>query len=274
MELFKRKSFTQRTISSLLLSLFVFWVFFFSNQVVYALLVILTATLALGEFYRIIEKKYGGIYPGIGFAISFLLFFFSWNEKLGLEYFIYPLSFSLILLFLYQFVRKTNKDAALCLSLTILGLIYVTIPCLFFIKIRALNSGAYLIAYFVFVSKATDVGSYLVGSKFGCHPLIPRISPKKSIEGFIGGILCSFTAAYIGSIYIPILSLRHIPAIGLILGVCAQFGDLAESVLKRDAGVKDSGRTIPGLGGILDLIDSLLISLPFYYLYLYIFVSK
>ncbi|MDP8234468.1 MAG: phosphatidate cytidylyltransferase [Candidatus Saelkia tenebricola] len=260
--------------SSLMLTLFIFWVFFFAGFYIYVLVAAAIAVLALREFYRIIEKKYGGIYPSIGYAISFLLLFFSWDKRLGLEYFIYPLSLSLILLFLYQFFRKTNKDAALCLSLTILGLIYITIPCLFFIKIRTLNFGTHLIAYFVFVSKATDVGAYLIGTKFGKHPLVPRISPKKSVEGFIGGLLFSFTAAYIGSKYVPIISLKHIPAIGLILGVCAQFGDLAESVLKRDAGVKDSGRTIPGLGGVLDLIDSLLISLPFYYLYLYTFVSK
>ncbi len=271
---YKKKSFIRRLISSFVLSFFVFWVFFFANIYVYALVVVVIAMLALGEFYKIIEKRYGGIYPSIGFIISGLLLFFSWNENLGLQYFVYPLSFSMILLFIYQFVRKTNKDAALCLGLTILGLLYITIPCLFFIKIRVLNSGAYLIAYFVFVSKATDIGAYLVGTKFGKHPLIPRISPKKSVEGFIGGIIFSFTAAYLGAKYVPAISLNHVPAIGLILGICAQFGDLAESVLKRDAGVKDSGRTIPGLGGMLDLIDSLLISLPFYYLYLHIFVSK
>jgi phosphatidate cytidylyltransferase len=78
----------------------------------------------------------------------------------------------------------------------------------------------------------------------------------------------------LGAGYIPLLSLRHVPAIGLILGIFAQMGDLAESVIKRDVGVKDSGTTIPGLGGVLDLVDSLLLSLPFYYLYIELFVLR
>ncbi len=265
------KQFFTRVISSIILALTVFWIIFFANPAIFVLAAILFSSLALWEFYKIVEKKYTAVYTTIGLLTSFLLFISSWKITLGFDYFIYILSLSLILLFLYQFIRKTNQNAALCLSLTLLGLIYITIPFLFLIKIRMLDYGVRLVAYFIFVTKATDIGAYLVGRKLGKHLLIPRISPKKSIEGFCGGIVFSVIAAYVGISYLPMFSLKDALPLGVVLGICAQFGDLAESVLKRDSGVKDSGKTIPGLGGVLDLVDSLLISLPFYYLFILFF---
>ncbi len=273
MDLFN-KNLVKRIISSSVIILLIFWIVIFSNLFVYASLIIILATVALWEFYRIVAKKYGDIYPGIGFIISSLLFMFSLKKNLGFEYLIYPLSFALILLFLYQMVRKTNKDAALCLGLTMLGLIYITIPAIFLIKIRMFPNGVALVAYYICVIKATDIGAYLVGVKFGKHLLIPRISPNKSVEGFIGGIIFAIAASYVSSIYLGVISFYHTLAIGFILGVCSQFGDLSESVLKRDADVKDSGKTIPGLGGVLDLVDSILLALPFYYLYVDMFIIK
>ncbi|MDD5613531.1 MAG: phosphatidate cytidylyltransferase [Candidatus Omnitrophica bacterium] len=267
-------NFIKRFLSAVLIAAFVFWAIFIAGFYIYGAIVITIATVALWEFYRILAKRYGSIYPGIGFIISFLLFILSLNKNLGFEYMVYPLSLSLILLFLYQMIRKTNKDAAMCLGLTMLGLIYVTIPGIFLIKIRLLDNGPFLIAYYIFVIKSTDVGAYLVGMKFGKHPLIPRISPGKSLEGFIGGMIFSVLAAYFGSFFVGVILPQHITIIGLILGICAQFGDLAESVLKRDAGVKDSGSAVPGLGGVLDLVDSLLIAVPFYYLYIDIFIIR
>jgi phosphatidate cytidylyltransferase len=274
MELFSNSNLVKRIISSLVIILVMFWVLIFANLVIYIFAIVALATVALWEFYRLVAKKYGSIYPGIGFIISYLLFMASLRASLGFEYLLYPFSFALILLFLYQMIRKTNKDAAICLGLTILGLIYITVPAIFLIKVRMLEGGIALVVYYICVIKATDIGAYLVGVKFGSRPLIPRISPKKSVEGFVGGIIFAILAAYLVSLYLKIIPYYHTIAIGFILGVCAQFGDLSESVLKRDAGVKDSGRTIPGLGGVLDLIDSILIALPFYYLYIDIFIKR
>ncbi len=273
MELFK-SNLIKRIISSLVIILAMFWVLIFANIFIYFSLIVVIATIALWEFYRLVAKKYGSIYPGIGFIVSYLLFIASLKSSLGFEYLVYPFSFALILLFLYQMIRKTNKDAAICLGLTMLGLVYITIPAIFLIKIRMLQGGISLVVYYICVIKATDIGAYLVGVKFGKRPLIPRISPKKSIEGFIGGIVFAITIAYLASIYLGVIPFYHTIAIGFILGICAQFGDLSESVLKRDAGVKDSGKIIPGLGGVLDLVDSILIALPFYYLYVDIFIIK
>jgi len=261
------KAFLLRTISTIVLAFFVFSVIFFANIFIYSIVTIAFALLAIKEFHGMLKAKYSPLYLNVALVASLLLFFASF--KADTSYLLYLLLFGLILIFLYQFTRRSNESACISVAFTFFSLIYITVPFIFFIKVRLLEYGARLIAYFIFVVKASDIGAYLVGIKYGRHPLIPRISPNKSIEGFIGAILFSLTAAYIGAPYIPVLSLRYIPAIGLILGILAQFGDLAESVLKRDCGFKDSGTTIPGLGGVLDLVDSLLLSLPFYYLYLH-----
>jgi phosphatidate cytidylyltransferase len=117
------------------------------------------------------------------------------------------------------------------------------------------------------ITKLGDIGCYLFGTKFGRTPLLPRISPKKSIEGSIGGLLFSVLGAFISKPFLD-LAYPHLFVIGVFLGVLAQLGDLSESLIKRDCGIKDSGNMIPGIGGALDLIDSLLFTGPAFYFYL------
>jgi phosphatidate cytidylyltransferase len=112
-----------------------------------------------------------------------------------------------------------------------------------------------------------DVGAYLVGRAFGKHPLIPRISPNKTIEGTIGGLAFSVASALAGKFYLQNFSIPHLLTLGLLLGILAQVGDLAESMLKRDCAVKDSGNSISGFGGMLDIIDSLIFTAPIFYFY-------
>jgi len=132
--------------------------------------------------------------------------------------------------------------------------------------------GRYYLFYFVLITKFSDTGAYAVGSLIGKHKMIPRISPGKTWEGFGGAIAVSTIASLIffqlfhdrmrGMTYL------HAVILGVILSVTAVLGDLIESLFKREAGVKDSGRFFPGIGGILDLLDSLLFNAPIMYLYL------
>ena len=119
-----------------------------------------------------------------------------------------------------------------------------------------------------FCTWINDTAAFLFGSLFGKHRLIERISPKKSVEGFVSGILICIIATLIAAPYFPTISIYLWVAIGLITPVFASLGDLFESLLKRTYGVKDSGNIIPGHGGILDRIDSLLVVFPTIYLFL------
>ena len=118
-----------------------------------------------------------------------------------------------------------------------------------------------------------DTFAYLTGSMFGKHPLYKSISPKKSWEGSIGGFGFSIVAAYIISIFSPILGMWQWIAIACVIAVFGTFGDLAESLLKRKAGVKDSGKLLPGHGGILDRFDSVLFVSPIIYILVLLFIS-
>jgi phosphatidate cytidylyltransferase len=124
----------------------------------------------------------------------------------------------------------------------------------------------------VVATKFTDMGAYLVGSTLGRHKMIPRISPKKTWEGTVGGIAFAIGGVFLCRWVMPnemaALTNLHAVIIGLLLGVAAVIGDLAESLIKREAGVKDSSTILPGHGGCLDMIDSLLFTAPLLYVYM------
>ena len=134
-------------------------------------------------------------------------------------------------------------------------------------------TGHFYLLYLALVTKMSDCGAYLTGSLIGKHPMIPRISPKKTWEGFAGALAHSTAASLLLVWLLPTqLSLVGGPLratlLGAFLGLIAVLGDLAESVLKRSTGAKDSGHSLPGIGGALDLIDSLLFTAPLLYLFL------
>ena len=163
---------------------------------------------------------------------------------------------------------------------TMLGVLYVSWLLGFLLKIYffAAPSAAgfdagYCLLFFILVTKCSDIGAYSLGSLIGRHKMIPSVSPGKTWEGFVGAILLSTAAAmvmahYWGSTRLGGMTLSHAAALGPVLAVGAVIGDLVESVFKRDSGVKDSGSFFPGIGGILDLLDSLLFNAPLMFLYL------
>lgn len=133
------------------------------------------------------------------------------------------------------------------------------------------KQGLYFLLFLFFVILFTDIAAYYFGVKFGKHKLSPVISPKKTIEGSVAGTVCALIAGLIIGKLIGI-SLFHSFALALITTVMAQLGDLSESLIKRDAGVKDSGNSLPGHGGFLDRADSYLFSVPVSYFYIKYFI--
>lgn len=181
-------------------------------------------------------------------------------------------------LFLFQFTRTDGGPAIVRISTTLAGIIYVSWLFSFFPRINyypfadpaAGGDGRFYIFFLVLVVKVNDSAAYFLGSRWGKTKLIPRISPGKTVEGAVLGVLAGGGSAVAGK-YLFSLSGLTWPAaltLGLVLGTAAVLGDLAESLLKRSAGRKDSGRTLPGMGGILDLLDSLFFTAPLLYFYL------
>jgi len=140
------------------------------------------------------------------------------------------------------------------------GLLGVATP------LRALPEGRQLIYFLVCTTWAADIGAFYIGRWFGQHPLAPRISPKKTVEGALGGLVASMVVAMAGSPWIwPRLTWPMATLVGLLLAIVGILGDLCESAVKRGAGVKDSGELIPGHGGVLDRLDSVMFACPVLY---------
>jgi phosphatidate cytidylyltransferase len=148
----------------------------------------------------------------------------------------------------------------------VLGTAYVGGLLSFASTLRALPEGRELIYFLVLTTWAGDIAAFYVGSRFGREPLAPRISPKKTVEGALGGMVATMLVAIAGSPWIwPRLPWAVAAVLGLLLNIVGILGDLCESAVKRGAGVKDSGDLIPGHGGVLDRLDSLMFACPVLY---------
>jgi phosphatidate cytidylyltransferase len=233
-----------------------------------SLLIIVFIIIGLYEFFTICEHKGINIYKyfGIGMGIVIPLSIMSHFEPTkGWELLFIVLA--LFFLILMQFRRRQNSGVIVDISTTLFGILYVSWFFSFLIKIRYLPSGIGLLSTVLLITKLGDIGAYIVGMRFGKTPLIPRISPKKSVEGSIGGLLFSISGALVSKAFLH-FSYLHLISMGIFLGILGQLGDLSESLIKRDCEVKDSGNIFPGLGGVLDAIDSLLFTAPAFYFYI------
>ncbi|MEE1947317.1 phosphatidate cytidylyltransferase [Pedobacter sp. KR3-3] len=233
------------------------------------------SVVALLEFYKLV--KIGGIRPhrNIGVVAAVVIFgltagyhFFQYELKYLLL--IVPLLFSIFILELY----KKNKIPFANISYTFIGFVYVTIPFCFFYSLGFMNDfnryNFHLPLAFLLMLWASDTGAYLFGMKFGKHRLFERHSPKKSWEGFFGGLFTSVLVSYIISTQFTELATWIWAGMAVLIVCFGTLGDLVESMLKRSLDAKDSGSFLPGHGGFLDRFDGLLIAAPVVYVYLYL----
>lgn len=244
----------------------------------FALLIATFIALSAAELYSIAQSKNTQPLVGVGilgcFAYAIAIYLAAhYPQAADLPYAV--IIATLIGSFLFFF--KSGQEPLTNLSITLFALIYIAIPLSSWISIAyffpqgAHQEGRWWLFYLLAVTKFTDIGAYFVGSALGKNKLSPYISPGKSWEGALGGLIFGGAASFIfyllsGTIPLSI-SLYASIWLGVVLSTMGQIGDLAESLLKRDAGVKNSSR-IPGLGGILDMLDSLVFTSPILYIFL------
>ena len=288
----KAQVFLRRSVSTILLWAVVLAAMFSTNIFVSdGVFVLLIATLSLTgllEFYGMAEKrglacfKISGVIGGVLLMVgTFLNVTGHLGTSNGSPARVNDFETSFLILFVLglcvrQFLAKDSPNGMTAIAVTLLGLMYVPWLLNFIQKINffpgLLGDGKYYVFYFILLTKFSDMGAYVVGSLIGKHKMIPRISPGKTWEGFGGALVVSTGASLLFFHFfyghMPGMNRLHAVILGLILGSTAVLGDLIESLFKREAGVKDSGKMFPGIGGILDLLDSLLFNAPIMYLYL------
>ena len=261
--------------SALMLTLTGVVTFCFPNWT-FALLASALIGAGLFEFFGLAEKKGFVVYRYIGTFIGMCVPLIVYFQMGGEGYFTsepFFIVMACLFIFVLQFTKRDVSHALGSIAVTLFGLLYIAWFFSFFIKLKFLPNGALLVAFLILITKMGDVGAYLIGNEFGRHSLIPRISPNKTIEGTIGGLVFSIASAVASRSYLPAFSYVHLTVLGALLGILAQMGDLAESLLKRDCGSKDAGANLPGFGGVLDLIDSLLFTAPIFYFYIVVLMK-
>lgn len=261
------KTFARRISVSLVSIAILVYLLFHASFVFFIAVNAIIIGCALFEFYSMLEKK--GLHPskwlGISLGAVLPLFIYVPGEMMVFAAAILIVSF-------INFDSPAQHAGIVNTSVTLFGLVYVALLASFFTKLKFLAGGTLWVTYAIWVTKWCDVGAYFIGTSFGRMKPFTRISPNKSIEGIIGGVVFSLVASLAFKVFLPEVSIVHILILGLVLPILGQIGDLAESLIKRECEVKDSG-VIPGLGGILDILDSLLFTVPFLYYYLKVFLS-
>lgn len=240
-------------------------IIYYGSPPVYAVLAASLVILALYEYFSMLTHMGINGYPRLAYVWGAALILCVY---LGDFYMPWAVT-GFIGLFAAWFVSRTDiKDALNQISGTLLGIIYVAGSFGFLLAISMLEGGRFLLFFIFFIVWWGDIGAYYVGKNFGKRLLAAKVSPGKTIEGAAGGLFGSIAGGLCAWAWFPLgFSLAHCLIVIVICAIIGQFGDLAESILKRSAGVKDSGSLIPGHGGILDRIDSLMFAGPAFYIY-------
>jgi phosphatidate cytidylyltransferase len=276
----------KRLFSSIVLMGLFFWLLSSCSSFGLLVFTILSSVISLGvvvEFHDIfqslmLELKFQRLTAYMCAFIVILGTYLGILHKLHFGEIIAPLGLLIFIIFSIQLIALKKKPTLAY------GIVFVYLPIFVFIIPLAHIIPLYFIdsncsfkttLFLVLVTKSGDVGGYIIGTisakilKGGNHKMIPSVSPKKSWEGFLGGLLFSIFVAQCCASFLPTFSFYWLICLGFILYLGGVSGDLLESSFKRIMSVKDSGKILPGMGGILDLVDSLIINIPLFYYILY-----
>jgi len=232
----------------------------------YIILTVVFALIAIWEFHKILNFKSIASYIFFG-AAAFLLLKRPDSYAVSIILVITLVSSSFLIYQLFSKKEISSKDDRSKMGLTIRYLVF-SFCFLILIPFGKDQYNPYLILTILILIWINDSFAYLVGKNFGKRKLFESVSPKKTIEGFVGGLFFAILTGYLISHYIQQYSTLNWIVIAIIVSVIGTIGDLVESKFKRQANIKDSGNIMPGHGGILDRLDSLLFAAPFVYLYI------
>jgi phosphatidate cytidylyltransferase len=282
-----RSVFILRFASTIALWAIALFIAFSGFEILFWLLISVVGLIALLEFYRMLDHaglpnfKITGMICGVVLLGGSFYYFSKIGPADSYDFEVAVLLFFLLTVFARQMFARLRHDEPLqTMAYTLFGLLYVLWLFNFTTKIVYLTprsstggvTGQFYCLYLIAVTKFSDMGAYLTGSAIGRHQMTPQISAKKTWEGFFGALafalLCSLALFKLMPRHLSALTWTHATILGLLLGFAAVVGDLAESIVKRSTGAKDSGNLLPGIGGALDLIDSLLFTAPLLFFYM------
>ncbi len=244
----------------------IFVILYYGGQLAFALLVGVVACLALAEYFGIVyagKTSFAhGLLKAAGYtgAVAILVLAFKADYHLVPAVMVADLALAgMIVVSAYRYDNSLPTGAAY----QVMGMVYIPLLASYLIRLRnSAHGGAWLFCLLVVVA-AGDIGAYYCGSYLGRHKLCPAVSPKKTVEGAVGGLAANLLAGACFKLWLfPWVAWSQMAAFVLVAGVLGQVGDLFESAFKRNSGIKDSGRLLPGHGGFLDRIDALLFAAP------------
>jgi len=277
-------------------------VFFLLGGIPFFVLIVFVAFAGIMEMSYLMRTKGAILSNPIMYCLAFVVQLSAFvnskylEKQVGLLIYIAVLTFSCAVILLLVLLRGEIKDSIKRASFSLYVHLYINFPlsCAIFLRNFELNSlknlqlmihsgddvGTIFLFFVIAVTFLNDTGAYFTGRAFGKTPLAPSISPKKSVEGALGGVICACLTGVLikvlDSIFfriIPDFPYLHVILLGLLIGISGVIGDLFESMMKRDAEIKDAGVLLPGHGGILDRLDSLSFTIPLTYFYVKIFYA-
>jgi phosphatidate cytidylyltransferase len=233
-----------------------------------AALVAVVAAILTFELYRILFAKLDlAQYVGIVASACLPVIWALWPDRFA-AWALGGFAGLLMVLLSYYLLTAPHGEAPARVALTLTGVLYCGLLVATAVGLRALPHGLSWLLLALLVTWSNDTGAYLIGRCFGRHKLYDRVSPSKTWEGFLGGSAASIAAAFIARLtFFPALGQSDAWLVAVPASLLGPLGDLSESMLKRAHGVKDSGKLMPGHGGLLDRVDAILFSLPYVYLY-------
>lgn len=268
----------QRTKSSIVFTIILIAIMFLNNRVVDTILVIAMSIVGIYEYNKSLKNIGYNVIPLIGYISCFLIGFIGINIPNEIKLMVIKCGVPLLLIGMFIFTVFTNmKYSFYEIGLTILSMLYIPMLFSFVKSITLLENGRIVLCYLIAGAFVSDIFAFLIGSKFGKRKLCEKISPHKTIEGAIAGVLgvvifFVVMTVIFNKFFNTSYNILVIAALGIVASILGQFGDLAASTIKRKCNIKDFGNIMPGHGGILDRCDSVMFVAPIIYIFFKLFI--